>query len=83
MMNVLSPKAAEALLRSARDVHAGKKQLPPEIIAKKKQIADARKNAELFIMRLRVVDENMVNTVVRLRLELDQLYAQWAESGAN
>lgn len=81
-MRFMSTEGALELLRLAGEVHAGKRRLPSEIVAKKREIAAAKRNAELFILRFRVVDERMVWQVVSLMLDLDALYAAWGESSA-
>lgn len=68
------------MIRLAGDFHSGKRRLPPEIIAKKKEIKAAIRNAEAFMINLRVVDVGMVERVVQLKLELDTLYGNWAIS---
>lgn len=50
---------------------------PPKIVAKRRQIDAATRNAVLFMQRLRVVDEGMINDIVRMKLELDGLYTEW------
>jgi hypothetical protein len=78
-MKVLSPKEARVALRLAGEYHKGKVPLPPEIVAKKKEIGAATKNAHLFIVRTGAIDEGMVRDVVQLKLELDTLYSRWAQ----
>lgn len=76
---IMRREAALTLLRLASEHHQGEGgQLPPEIMAKKKEIEAAIRNAELFLVRLRVVDQSMVDDVVRMKVELDGLYAAWA-----
>lgn len=81
-MRVLSKEAAITALRLGKEVYEGKRKFPPEILAKKKEIAEAKKLAYLFIIRTGVVDEGMIDRAVQLMLELDTLYARWAESEA-
>jgi hypothetical protein len=78
----MTTKGALTLLRMSGEYHAGKRSLPPEISALKQRIKSATRNAELFTARLRVVDEGMINDIVRMKLELDGLYARWGESEA-
>jgi hypothetical protein len=75
---VLSPEEAVTLLRLAEEHHKSGRELPPEIIEKKREIEAATKNAELFIACFRVVDHSMVDNVVQLKLQLDALYGAWA-----
>lgn len=81
-MRILSQEAALTALQLGRELREGKRKLPPEIVEKKKEIAAATRNAELFMARTGAVDYGMVDHAVALRLELDALYAQWAESEA-
>ncbi|HWB33942.1 MAG TPA: hypothetical protein VG753_01305 [Candidatus Paceibacterota bacterium] len=76
---VMSPEDALKLIELAGDYHRGKRKLPPEIIEKKKQIEAAIRNAELFMVHLRVVDQGMVNDIVQMKLDLDALYSNWAQ----
>jgi hypothetical protein len=76
----MSKEAALATLRLAEEVHAGKRPLPPEILDLKARIAKACRNAYLFMYTFNVVDEGMVQKAVGLKLELDILYIDWAES---
>ena len=78
-LSFLSPEEALTVLRQAGEVHKGKRKLPPEIVKKRKEIEEAIRNAELFLLRLRVVDEGMVNHAVQLKFELDALYGAWAK----
>ena len=78
MMKFLSPKESLALIRAAGEYHRGERPLPPEIVAKREEIARETWNAELFYFRLRQVDYGMVERITELRLELDGLYAAWA-----
>jgi|GEM_PF-4378967 len=78
----LSNAAAMRMLDLADEVHAGKRSLTPEIVEKKRQIAVATRNAYLFIVRTGTVDYSMIHAVTELRLQLDTLYGQWAESEA-
>jgi len=79
IFTTLDRSTALELLKLARRHHAGKEDLPPEIAAKRKQIDDAVRNAELFIAKLRVVDQAMIDDIVAMKVELDGLYAGWAE----
>lgn len=81
-LRILSRSAAMTAMRLGREVHSGKRKLPPEIILKKKQIEAETLNAELFMVRVGAIDEGMVNRVVQLKLQLDVLYGNWAESEA-
>lgn len=76
----MTTEGALALLRMSGEYHSGRRTLPPNITALKRRIAQATRNAELFTARLRVVDEGMINDIVRMKLELDGLYARWGES---
>lgn len=74
-MRVMSKRVALAALRSAEAVETGNRQhLPQEIVAKKKEIATARRNAFLFIARTGMVDERMINRTILLMYELSILY---------
>ena len=75
----MTREGALALIQLGEMYRGGQIALPPEIIAKKKEIEAAIQNAELFMVRLRVVDESMVNEIVRMKRELDDLYALWGE----
>ncbi len=77
---ILSTDEAMTMLRLAGEYYRGKRKLPPEIVAKRKEIEAATRNAELFMINLRVVDVAMVDRVVQLKLELDTLYGSWAIS---
>jgi len=81
-MRFMSTEGALELMRLAGEVHAGNRRLPPEIVAKKWEIAAAKRKAELFVLHFRVVDEWMVRQVVNLMHELDALYAAWGENNA-
>ena len=76
----LSREAALTALRLTEELHTGARELPPEIVEQKKRIEAAKRNAALFMVRVGAVDEGMINYAVGLMLELDRLYAQWAES---
>lgn len=75
----MTREGALALMKLAERYHRREISLPPEIVAKKKEIEAAIQNAELFMVRFRIVDESMVNDVVRMKMELDGLYALWGE----
>lgn len=78
----MSTQAALALVRIAGEIRAGNRTLPPEILAKQKEVAVAIRNAELFVTGLGTVDYGMIKRVTDLRLELDALYGRLAESEA-
>jgi hypothetical protein len=78
----MTPAEMRAALSLARDFHAGRIDLPPEIKETYRKIKEARRNAERFLLHFRVVDKSLVNEVVRLMLEKDRLYAEWAASEA-
>ncbi len=82
MFRILSKEAALTALRMAEEVHAGTRPLPPEIIAKKAEIEVATRKAYLFICYFRVIDYGLLQRALKLRLELDALYAHWAEDEA-
>jgi len=82
-MQFMSREAALDLMRLSEEVSSGKRKLPKEIEDKKKEIAKATRKAELFVIMLGVVDEGMVMQVVRLKIDLDRLYAQFAEGTIN
>jgi hypothetical protein len=73
----MRPDDALNLMKLGREHRQGKRSLPPKIVAKKKEIADATKNAELFMATLRQIDYGMIDHVVGLKRELDGLYAAW------
>lgn len=76
-MEFMSPAQARRALELAGDVHSGRTDLPPEIKDINRQIQQALRKAEQFMLKLHVVDEGMVKEVVRLMLEKDRLYAEW------
>ena len=76
----LSRDEALTLIQLADKHWRGDRELPPEIVAKRKEIEDAIRNAELFMINLRIVDMGMVHLVVSLKRELDGLYCLWAQS---
>jgi hypothetical protein len=82
MMRFLSSKEALAMIRIAGEYRRGERALPPEIAAKRKELADETRNAELFLFRMNQVDYGMVARITKVRLELDALYAEWAVSEA-
>lgn len=73
----LSPLKAHQVLDKAGKLHRGEIQLPPDIVAKKKEIEALTVKAELFVARVGVVDHGMIDDVVKAKLELDGLYARW------
>lgn len=73
----LSPAEVETMMRLAREFHREKRPLPPDIVELKKKIEGATRNAELFQVRLRVIDEGMLREIVAMKFNLDQLYAEW------
>ena len=73
----LSISETRTLMRVAKDYHAGKIPLPPEIVALKRKIAAKTRNAELFIARTGAVDNGMVFEIVDMRMRLDSLYGAW------
>lgn len=81
-MRTLSPLASEMLVRISRGLQNGTIRLPEHILRQKVNIAAAVRNAELFSERTGEVDRGMVDKVTNLRLELDQMYGQWAEEMA-
>lgn len=80
---VLSREEALTFLELVREYHQGKRRLPREIEKKREEIEAAIQNAELFLLKLRVVDHGMMDHVVELKLELDALLGQWAQSGTS
>jgi hypothetical protein len=77
-MHAMTPKEAGTLLSLAGDFHAGRIQLPPEIMEIDRKIAVAKHKAFTFFVRLGAVDMSLMNDVVRLMHEKDSLYAEWA-----
>ena len=75
---VMDRKEVHALLRCMNEYHEGKRDLPPEITAKRKEIARAVRNAQLFRARTGAIDYSMLDEVNRLRRELDGVYGGWA-----
>lgn len=78
MGRFMTPTEASYALDKAGKFHAGEIKLPPEISEMKRIIAEKTRNAELFMARLRVVDEGMIREIVALKLRLDNLYGKWA-----
>jgi hypothetical protein len=78
-MRTMDPKDALNLMRLAGEVWAGKRSLPPDILAKKREVLRARRMAEAFWIRFRVVDHGLVYQAASLMHDLDALYAAWAE----
>ena len=76
----LDRNAAFTLLQLTEEYWSGDRELPPEIVAKRKQIEALTRNAELFMARLRVVDLGMIDEIVEAKLELDTLLGRWAQS---
>ena len=81
-MSIMSKEGALATLQLAKEVHAGKRKLPADVLLKRGEIKDAERRVHLFAQRMGVVDAGMVHQVTALKLELDGLYARWAESHA-
>lgn len=76
-MRVLTKESALSLIDAAGAYHRGEFELGPEIMAKRAEIAEATRQAELFMIRCGAVDEGMIYHVVELKLELDTLYLGW------
>lgn len=83
MGRLLSRAEARATMQLAHTYHQGMIPLPPRIVMKKQEIAQATRNAELFMSRTGAIDYGMVEHVVTLKIELDTLYQEWvSESSA-
>ena len=70
----LSPEAARRALELA-----GKPYRPKEIRELKDQIEKETRVAELKCSATGVIDPDAVQKIVGMKLELDNLYADWAE----
>lgn len=71
---VLSPEATMRALKLGSKAYR-----PPEIIALKEKIDAETRAAELATSITGIVDESKIHEIVRLKLELDNLYARWVE----
>ncbi len=76
----MSREEAGSLLKAAGAFHRGEQELPPEILAKRAEIAQATRKACLFMAITGKVDNTMVFIVVDLKLELDSLFAEWGST---
>ncbi|GEM_PF-4155376 len=56
-----------------------KKYRPPEIVALKEKIDAETRAAEITASITGTVDTSKIYEIVRLKVELDNLYARWAE----
>ena len=79
-MRVASKEETLAFLQFAREYHEGKHQLPAEIVKVKREIGDAIRKAEMFVLLFGVVDYGLVYKAVALMHQKDRLYEMWAES---
>lgn len=52
----------------------------PLIVAKREEIAGATRAAELRAEITGEVDDDQVNEIVRMRIELDNLYGRWLKN---
>lgn len=68
------------IIRLAREVHEGKRHFSPEIIRINQEIEEAERQARLFLIKFKQVDEGMIYNVVALLVERDRLYGQWIDS---
>ncbi len=76
---MLDRDAAVELLETILAAYEDAPALPDDIDELRRRIERFIKNAELFIARLRVVDQGMIDDIMGLKLELDGLYAGWVE----
>lgn len=74
----MTPAQAIYALNKAGKYHRGDIELPDDIVKLRKLIAEKTRNAELFLLKLRVVDEGMIREIVQLKLNLDVLYSRWS-----
>ncbi len=77
-MRLMSKDEALAFIEFAREYHSGKHKLPPEIIETKRELEEAIRKSELFIVLFGVIDQTLLNRAVALMHQKDRLYSQWA-----
>ena len=80
-MRTMNRAEVSTMLRLAKEVHDGTRELPPEIKELRKKIADSICNAELWMMRLNMtLPQMMIDEIVAMKLSLDALYCIWTKS---
>ncbi len=72
---VIPPQIAINLLE-----YGSKDNWPPEILAKRKELREAKRIFRLFRAKLGVYDENLRMEVMLIEAELDWLYVRFGES---
>ena len=75
-MKFLSSKAVARALELTKSLYR-----PPQIVKLKEEIEAKTKALELKLSVSGQVSQEEINKIVRMKLQLDSLYAQWAEGG--
>ena len=76
LTRVVPQKISIALL----EYGASKRPWPPEIVAMRKELAEAKRHDALFRARIGVTDETISLRVSQVRAELERLYIELGES---
>ena len=75
LMRYLSPEKALALIKGVN-----LPPIPPEITDLKKEIRASIRVGELRALVTGEIDQELVAKIVAMKLRLDELYGQWANS---
>lgn len=73
-MKFLGPEAIKRALELSKNSYR-----PPQIVKLKEDIEAGTKALELKVSASGQVSQEEINEIVRMKLELDRLYALWAE----